>query len=468
MAITVPQHVYAFPTYMINRVVHETNCAGHLNATDADCRVQLALREDDLAVLHALHSRVSRANWEQSLAIIGENYRAESLSATQETRGQSMCGVYIPHPIHSVKLDEVLASPVELLGHKMSEGRFLHLAIKYGQMVVVVHMLRRASNSKFASSALREALLHAIRCGRDAMFLLLLLHGLDVDASGRADAAMLALARPMLYDLTNNQAKNGGAAIVGFLFRTRIMTERHWKDSALWEALLAGQVSVFQELLQPTTAAVLDLDQLMEKAATIRKAMRETGPEAAIFLVRAAAGAGMTSEEGGMSALHLATALLLEGEVERLARAGGGYDVNARMSDGSSVLHVLSALTNDGVADCLPLARALIAAGANVAATDTSGDTCVHNAARHPWTAGRRDFIELLCLEGVDVNAQNNFGETALMVAAYNMDDVRLIPQAIQWFVDHGADCDIRTIAGYKPSDFYEARHEMWLADLDC
>lgn len=120
-AITVPQQVYAFPTYMSNRAVHETNSAGHLDATNADCRVQLALRADDLAILQALHSPASRVNWEQSLAIIRENYRAESLSATQEIRGLGMCGVYIPQPIHSIKQGEVPANPVELFGHKMSE-----------------------------------------------------------------------------------------------------------------------------------------------------------------------------------------------------------------------------------------------------------------------------------------------------------------------------------------------------------
>lgn len=106
------------------------------------------------------------------------------------------------------------------------------------------------------------------------------------------------------------------------------------------------------------------------------------------------------------SALHYAVAAGREEVVEILLR--NGEEVNAKDIDGKSPLH-LAALINN-----LPIARRLIAAGANVNCKSNSLlTTPLHIAAHH----GYKKMVALLLQHNAKVRSRNPKGPTPLHVA---------------------------------------------------
>jgi hypothetical protein len=74
--------------------------------------------------------------------------------------------------------------------------------------------------------------------------------------------------------------------------------------------------------------------------------------------------------------------------------------------------------------------------------TDPRGNTHLHNAVRE----GAKPFvIEFLLKRGVDVNARNDWGETALVIAARDGRDT-----LVETLLNNGADPNIRTNAGFS------------------
>jgi ankyrin repeat protein len=73
---------------------------------------------------------------------------------------------------------------------------------------------------------------------------------------------------------------------------------------------------------------------------------------------------------------------------------------------------------------------------------DPRGNTHLHNAVRE----GAEPFVIKFLLErGVDVNARNEWGETALVIAARDGRDA-----LVEILLNNGADPNIRTKAGYS------------------
>jgi ankyrin repeat protein len=83
-----------------------------------------------------------------------------------------------------------------------------------------------------------------------------------------------------------------------------------------------------------------------------------------------------------------------------------GFDVNAKTSDGTSVLHWTSEKGHVGIVNLL------IANGADVKAVTASGETVLHYAARGRST----DLVEMFAEVGIDARDIN--GTSALHVAA--------------------------------------------------
>jgi hypothetical protein len=79
----------------------------------------------------------------------------------------------------------------------------------------------------------------------------------------------------------------------------------------------------------------------------------------------------------------------------------------------------------------------------------------LHNAV----ASGQKDKVQQLLAQGVDINARNAQGRTALMLAAMGSDS-----SLIEMLMKAGADPDLRDPAGLRASDFaQQAGHADWL-----
>ncbi|KAF1794241.1 Ankyrin repeat-containing domain [Phytophthora cactorum] len=128
---------------------------------------------------------------------------------------------------------------------------------------------------------------------------------------------------------------------------------------------------------------------------------------------------------------------------------------------------------------CVELVRCLLDNGAVVWLATANGDTALHFLWRD-WTLGAtdtmkdvatlllrsqrlHDIIVALIAQGVDVNAQNAFGETALhFCARYGLHDCAKL------LLDHGADAFTRDRKGHSAVEYaldkhYESLHQLLL-----
>jgi hypothetical protein len=87
-------------------------------------------------------------------------------------------------------------------------------------------------------------------------------------------------------------------------------------------------------------------------------------------------------------------------------------DVNARIHDGLTLLHLAARAGNAETVNAL-----LQVPGINVNAANHFGNTPLHRAATFGYT---ETVSELLKVQDIDVNATNKYGDTALLVAALN------------------------------------------------
>lgn len=122
---------------------------------------------------------------------------------------------------------------------------------------------------------------------------------------------------------------------------------------------------------------------------------------------------------GGLTALHVSVAASLRtenclyslGVVDCLLNSKA--DVNAKSNSSSTALH-LAVEEYSREPDYFEIVKHLIAAGADLTATDVYQDTPLHCAARDSSLA----IIECLVEAGADVNAENSQGDTPLHLAA--------------------------------------------------
>jgi hypothetical protein len=126
--------------------------------------------------------------------------------------------------------------------------------------------------------------------------------------------------------------------------------------------------------------------------------------------------------------------LLKEGELSKLKSVFDACDLNARGGYAKQTALAFAECPDE-------LARWLVAAGADLSATDTWGNTPLHTRSR-----GRRGRIEALLELGADVNSDSASIGTPLHAAAdsYNVPNARLL-------LDRGADVDARNREGLTP-----------------
>jgi ankyrin repeat protein len=109
----------------------------------------------------------------------------------------------------------------------------------------------------------------------------------------------------------------------------------------------------------------------------------------------------------GFFPLGLAAFFGHEDAVRLLLARGANPNLSARNAMRVAAIHAASA------AGSLPIARALVEAGADVNAVQQAGFTPLHAAAM----SGRLDLVKLLLDHGADPSAKADDGRTALVMA---------------------------------------------------
>lgn len=176
----------------------------------------------------------------------------------------------------------------------------------------------------------------------------------------------------------------------------------------------------------------------------------------------------------GMSPLHLAVSHDSPEAVRELLAHGA--NVSARtLKDPQLISNVENqqsmaaafeeGFTNSGLTPAFGLAQiwngqtadALLQAKADLKATDDSGWTILHYAAKY----GNAPAVSGLIARGLDVNARSKGGYTPLHIATrtgYGFPSVEIIRSLL----DHGADRNLKTQKGFTAADLVRAGFDRW------
>lgn len=129
-------------------------------------------------------------------------------------------------------------------------------------------------------------------------------------------------------------------------------------------------------------------------------------------LEKSAPGAIKTFSHDGFTPLHLAAFFGQKAMVDFLLARGA--DVNATSKNASALRAIHSAVAHRGdPAVALAIAKALVAAGAEINLAQQGGWTPLHAAAFH----GHAPLVEFLLAHGADVHLKADNGQTALAMA---------------------------------------------------
>lgn len=116
-----------------------------------------------------------------------------------------------------------------------------------------------------------------------------------------------------------------------------------------------------------------------------------------------------------------------------------GDNINFTKMSRFTALHIAAWLSRDSCAEHL------VAAGADVAATDKRGCQALHLVAGGVHCSSALHVARLLLANGADIRARNRYGETPLHMATGQSDEF------IQHLIESGADVDARDLDGETP-----------------
>jgi ankyrin repeat protein len=141
-------------------------------------------------------------------------------------------------------------------------------------------------------------------------------------------------------------------------------------------------------------------------------------------------------------------------DVNKAILANGGDGTRTPLEYACLTATVWSAAENEFVDKpvSVDILKLLLAAGADVNATDASGKgiTALHNLAQ-ARAAAPAEAVQLMIQHGAKVNVRDVSGRTPLMVCVNEHTDTALSLQHIAALISAGADCKLATNAGETP-----------------
>ncbi|MCH2253864.1 MAG: ankyrin repeat domain-containing protein [Vicinamibacterales bacterium] len=374
----------------------------------------------------------------------------------------------------------------------------LMLACTNGSAAMVEALLHAGTDPAVARSTGETALMMASRTGSVAVVRLLVAHGIDVNASTTGGhTALMWAAAERHADVVRVLAEIGADVHARTAVRTRAArpggyARKEPKVLSQFEAVNPAALprdgdgdpprpeGGFTPLLYAVTAGDLDVVRVLLAAGAN---VDEAGPDGmtalmlalikrheAIALFLLDQGADPHAADAGYTALHLASAtghlgvaeaLLTRGadpnlRLERPQRVTNAFEIGVFQSPGSGRLTQIGSTPFIVAAKSANarMMRLLAAAGADPRLTTNDGTTALMLAAGlgkraatdityYEWTEEKAVEALRMGLElGVDINAANAHGETALHAAAYHNAN-----QVIEFLVEAGANIDATNAA---------------------
>lgn len=344
----------------------------------------------------------------------------------------------------------------------------LSLACENGNAAMVELLLNHGANPNASLRGGETALMTAARVGKVDVVKLLLARGADVNAKERRGQTAVMWA-----------ASDGHAEVVEELIKAGADFRAALPDSGFTPLLFAardGRAEVVAVLLK----AGADVKEVMQPRKTGGRAVRpgtgalmlaiENGHfELALDLIRA--GADPNDQRSGFSPLHVMTWVRKpnRGEddgdpapqgsgslssldfIRKLVAAGADVNAPLKSGKGSAAQYNRKGATPFLMASAtadVAYMRLLVELGADPRAVNADGTTaliaacglCVGSAAANEIAGEEPEVLEAaeLCLKlGIDINAVDANGESAMHAAAY-----KNMPRVLQFLVDRGARVD--------------------------
>lgn len=343
----------------------------------------------------------------------------------------------------------------------------LALASTNGSAPMAALLLAAGADPNLARPSGETPLMMAARTGKSDVVDTLLAHGANLHATERSKgqtALMWAAAEghaAVVKTLLRHGADARGRSSSGF---TPLLFAAAGGNRDVTELLLAAGANVNEASRNGTTPLHLAIRNnhyafagfLLERGA-------DPNADAGYAPLHWVAGTMRPDDESGSEGVPAATPklslvkTLLAHGANPNARAA---DYPARLSDGVDFGAVtpfwLAAMTAD-----VKVMQALVAAGADPLASTTAGTTSLMMAAGYAWRRNdgvpESDSLEAvkLCVElGVNVNAKNALGQTAVHAATFKGANTIL-----QFLVAHGADVNARNNMGQTALTLAELGH---------
>lgn len=133
-----------------------------------------------------------------------------------------------------------------------------------------------------------------------------------------------------------------------------------------------------------------------------------------------------------------------------------GVDVNCKVFTTEATPIYYASITNK-----LELVKILIDKGADVNSTLIDGYTILHSFSTNEHWELYKNIINFLLENGLDINKQDNFGQTALFLASANED-----PSFAEFLINNGADVNIPSKKDGAPIHLAASANNIAIAEL--
>jgi uncharacterized protein len=288
-----------------------------------------------------------------------------------------------------------------LLNHRNDNGDTAHLKpAETGNAAAVKLLLQHGADACITNNNGFSAVFAAVAGGHLHVLQLLMQHGAALTATRHGGFTLLMQAA------TSNQPR-----VAEFLIKQSLSAHAVTDTGSTAHYYAALTAVSGTETMRLFLAHGADVNACRSYGSTPLQSAASSGNVDTLRALLAAGADVLSSGEAGGTALHDAIEYECFPVVKLLLEHGADAVLNSMQYDKWLHCGLVSALM---VCKDTAILKLLLAAGGDVHAVTSSGDTCLHIAARHNYSA---PVVCLLIKAGADMHAVNDVGTTAAEVA---------------------------------------------------